>query len=180
MDLSDLIPSLSGKYIISFIDIYKGSPEGFPVPDKSAANIVQLLIDEIIPRQLSIDPVKKSRLVVPPESTESEMEVDNEENETVENRTLILKSVNQKNKHERDTSSDEDEIPLKELKKRINIYIKLDSAYLVQPGEGGEKVMNFAAKYDKQSGASGVGKDRGRSCYQQMCSLFTNAGQPQG
>lgn len=51
-DLSGPYPtSLSGnKYIISFVDIYSGYPECFPVPDKSAANIVQLLIDEIIPR----------------------------------------------------------------------------------------------------------------------------------
>ena len=43
--------SLSGnKYIISFIDIYSGYPEAFAVPDKSAANTVQLLLDEIIPR----------------------------------------------------------------------------------------------------------------------------------
>jgi len=52
VDLSGPYPtSLSGnRYIISFIDIYSGYPECFPVPDKSAANIVQLLLDEIIPR----------------------------------------------------------------------------------------------------------------------------------
>ena len=52
VDLSGPYPtSLSGnKYIISFIDIYSGYPEAFAVPDKSAANIVQLLLDEIIPR----------------------------------------------------------------------------------------------------------------------------------
>ncbi|CAC5399405.1 unnamed protein product [Mytilus coruscus] len=52
VDLSGPYPtSLSGnKYIISFVDIYSGYPECFPVPDKSAANIVQLLMDEIIPR----------------------------------------------------------------------------------------------------------------------------------
>ncbi|CAC5410707.1 unnamed protein product [Mytilus coruscus] len=52
------------------------------------------------------------------------MEVDNEENETVENRTSFRNQLIRKNKHERDTSSDEDEIPLKELKKRINIRNK--------------------------------------------------------
>lgn len=52
VDLSGPYPtSLSGnRYIISFIDIYSSYPECFPVPDKSAANIVQLLLDEIIPR----------------------------------------------------------------------------------------------------------------------------------
>lgn len=52
VDLSGPYPtSLSGnRYIISFIDIYSGYAECFPVPDKSAANIVQLLLDEIIPR----------------------------------------------------------------------------------------------------------------------------------
>jgi hypothetical protein len=43
--------SLSGnKYIISFIDIYSGWPEAFPVPDKSANNIVHLILEEIYPR----------------------------------------------------------------------------------------------------------------------------------
>ncbi|CAC5398015.1 unnamed protein product [Mytilus coruscus] len=53
VDLSGPYPtSLSGnKYIISFVDIYSGYPECFPVPDKSVANMVQLLMDEIIPRQ---------------------------------------------------------------------------------------------------------------------------------
>ena len=43
--------SLSGnKYIIAFIDLYSGYPEAFPVPDKSADNVVHLLIEEIFPR----------------------------------------------------------------------------------------------------------------------------------
>ena len=52
LDLSGPYPtSLSGnKYIISFIDLYSGYPEAFPVPDKSADNIAHLLIDEIFPR----------------------------------------------------------------------------------------------------------------------------------
>ncbi|KAL5015615.1 hypothetical protein ScPMuIL_007303, partial [Solemya velum] len=44
-------PTLSGnKYIISFVDLYSGWPEAWPVADKSADNIVNLLIEEIIPR----------------------------------------------------------------------------------------------------------------------------------
>lgn len=40
----------SNRYIISFIDLYSGYPEAFPVPDKGADNIAHLLIDEIFPR----------------------------------------------------------------------------------------------------------------------------------
>ena len=44
-------PTLSGnKYIVSFIDMYSGWPECFPVPDKGADNIVHLLLEEIFPR----------------------------------------------------------------------------------------------------------------------------------
>ena len=52
LDLSGPYPqTLSGnKYIISFIDLYSGWPEAFAVPDKSAENIVHLLIEEIFPR----------------------------------------------------------------------------------------------------------------------------------
>ena len=52
LDLSGPYPtSLSGnKYIIAFIDLYSGYPEAFPVPDKSADNVVHLLIEEIFPR----------------------------------------------------------------------------------------------------------------------------------
>lgn len=52
VDLSGPYPtSLSGnRYIITFLDLYSNYPEAFAVPDKSAANIVQLLLDEIIPR----------------------------------------------------------------------------------------------------------------------------------
>ena len=52
LDLSGPYPeSLSGnKYIISFVDLYSGWPEAFAVPDKSAGNVVHLLIDEIVPR----------------------------------------------------------------------------------------------------------------------------------
>ena len=52
MDLSGPYPeTLSGnKYIVSFVDVYSGWPEAFPVPDKSAANIVHLLLEEIFPR----------------------------------------------------------------------------------------------------------------------------------
>lgn len=35
---------------MSFIDIYSGWPEAFPVPDKSADNIVHLILEEIYPR----------------------------------------------------------------------------------------------------------------------------------
>jgi transposase InsO family protein len=39
---------LSGnKYIISFMYIYSWWPEAFPVPDKSADNIVHLILEEI-------------------------------------------------------------------------------------------------------------------------------------
>jgi len=52
LDLSGPYPtSLSGnRYIVSFIDLYSGWPEAFPVADKSAENIVHLLQEEIIPR----------------------------------------------------------------------------------------------------------------------------------
>ena len=52
IDLSGPYPkSLSGnKYIVAFVDHYSGWPEAFAVPDKSADTIVQLLIEEVIPR----------------------------------------------------------------------------------------------------------------------------------
>ena len=52
LDLSGPYPtSLSGNtYIVSFIDLYSGWPEAFAVPDKSADQICNLLIDEIFPR----------------------------------------------------------------------------------------------------------------------------------
>ena len=37
------------KYIVSFCDLYSGWPLTYPVPDRSAENIVQLQIDEIFP-----------------------------------------------------------------------------------------------------------------------------------
>jgi hypothetical protein len=48
LDLSGSYPtSLSGNtYIVSFIDLYSGWPEAFAVPDKSADQICNLLIDE--------------------------------------------------------------------------------------------------------------------------------------
>ena len=51
LDLSGPYPrTLSGnRYIVSFIDLYSGWPEAFAVPDKSAENIVHLLVDEIFP-----------------------------------------------------------------------------------------------------------------------------------
>ena len=43
--------SLSGNlYIASFIDNYSGWVEAFPIPDKTAESIVNLLLEEIIPR----------------------------------------------------------------------------------------------------------------------------------
>ena len=52
LDLSGPYPTtLSGnKYIISFICLYLGFAEAFPVKDKSADNICHLLINEIFPR----------------------------------------------------------------------------------------------------------------------------------
>jgi hypothetical protein len=52
LDLSGPYPtSLSGnKYIESFIYLHSGWPEAFAVPDKSADQICNLLIDEIFPR----------------------------------------------------------------------------------------------------------------------------------
>ena len=44
-------PSLSGNiYIATFIDVYSGWIEAFPIPDKSAQSITSILIDEIITR----------------------------------------------------------------------------------------------------------------------------------
>lgn len=52
VDLSGPYPeSLSGnKYIISFVDWYSGWPEAYAVKDKTAENIVHLLLDEILPK----------------------------------------------------------------------------------------------------------------------------------
>ena len=52
LDVSGPYPtSFSGnKYIVGLIDLYIGYPEAFAVPDKSAASIVHLIIDEIFPR----------------------------------------------------------------------------------------------------------------------------------
>ena len=52
LDLSGPYPtSLSGNtYIVSFIDLYSGWPDAFAVPDKSADQICNLLIDEIFLR----------------------------------------------------------------------------------------------------------------------------------
>lgn len=51
LDMVGPLPqTLSGnKYILTFIDLYTGWPMAFPVPDKSAENIVHLIIDEIFP-----------------------------------------------------------------------------------------------------------------------------------
>lgn len=52
LDLSGPYPeTLSGnKYIISFIDLYSGWPEAYPVKDKTAETVAHLLIDEIFVR----------------------------------------------------------------------------------------------------------------------------------
>ena len=52
LDVSGPYPrTLSGnKYIVAFVDHYSGWPEAFATPDKSADTIVQLLLEEIIPR----------------------------------------------------------------------------------------------------------------------------------
>ena len=51
LDLSGPYPrTLSGNmYIVSFIDLYSRWPMAFAVPDKSAENIVHLLIGEVFP-----------------------------------------------------------------------------------------------------------------------------------
>lgn len=51
LDMVGPLPqTLSGnKYIVTFIDLYTGWPMAFPVPDKSAENIVHLIINEIFP-----------------------------------------------------------------------------------------------------------------------------------
>ena len=44
-------PSMSGNvYIASFVDIYSGWIEAFPIPDKKAETVLNLLLEEIIPR----------------------------------------------------------------------------------------------------------------------------------
>ena len=52
LDLSGPYPTtLSGnRYIVSFVDLYSGWPEAFPVPDKSADRIVHLILEEIVIR----------------------------------------------------------------------------------------------------------------------------------
>ena len=43
--------TISGNnYIISFVDIYSGWVEAHPIPDKSSESVVQILLNEIIPR----------------------------------------------------------------------------------------------------------------------------------
>lgn len=56
LDLSGPYPkTLSGnKYIVTFIDLYSGFTEAFAIPDKSADNIVYLLIEEHFPRYGSV------------------------------------------------------------------------------------------------------------------------------
>lgn len=52
LDLSGPYPkSLSGnKYIVGFVDLLSGWPEAYAVPDKTAATIAHLIIEEIFPR----------------------------------------------------------------------------------------------------------------------------------
>ena len=52
LDLSGPYPTtlLGNRYIVSFVDLYSGWPEAFPVPDKSADRIVHLILEEIFPR----------------------------------------------------------------------------------------------------------------------------------
>ena len=52
MDISGPYPrSISGnQYILSFVDWYSSWPESFPLPDKTAASVTQVLIDSIFPR----------------------------------------------------------------------------------------------------------------------------------
>ena len=52
LDLSGPYPmTLSGNlYLCSFIDIYSGWLESFPIPDKTTESIIQILLDEIITR----------------------------------------------------------------------------------------------------------------------------------
>ena len=52
LDLSGPYPTtLSGnKYIIAFVDWYSGWPEAFPVPDKTADTVADLIIEQIFPR----------------------------------------------------------------------------------------------------------------------------------
>ena len=43
--------SLSGnQYLVTIIDKYSGWVEAFPIPDKSATTIVEILLEQIIPR----------------------------------------------------------------------------------------------------------------------------------
>ena len=51
LDLSGPYPTtLSGnKYIIAFVDCYSGWPEAFPVPDKTAETVADLIIEQIFP-----------------------------------------------------------------------------------------------------------------------------------
>ena len=52
LDLSGPYPTtLSGnKFIIAFVDWYSGWPEAFPVPDKTAETVVDLIIEQIFPQ----------------------------------------------------------------------------------------------------------------------------------
>jgi hypothetical protein len=52
LDLSGPYPqSLSGnRYIVGIVDLYSGWPEAFAVPDKTAATIAHLIIEDIFPR----------------------------------------------------------------------------------------------------------------------------------
>ena len=52
LDLSGPYPTtLSGnKYIIAFVDWDSGWPEAFPVPDKTADTVADLIIEQLFPR----------------------------------------------------------------------------------------------------------------------------------
>jgi len=52
VDLSGQYPRTlaNNRYIVSFIDLYSGWSESFAVPDKSADNIVHLIMDQIFPQ----------------------------------------------------------------------------------------------------------------------------------
>ena len=72
-----------------------------------------------LPKSNDTRKLRKSTFVVPPESSDNEMDTDNDTNESSESEIPFQERLIRKYRRERDTSSDEDDIPLMELKKRV-------------------------------------------------------------
>ncbi|CAC5412411.1 unnamed protein product [Mytilus coruscus] len=117
--------NLDSKWKLFYRIIEQRSPVSFIVKNQLTGSTTKVHAQHLkpapvetwdVPKSNEIKKLRKSRFVVPPESSESEMEVDNEENETVENRTSFRNRLIRKN-------MSETHLRMK-LKKRINIRNK--------------------------------------------------------